>query len=319
MRKLFITLFFATIIFAVGAQTPNVDARISPDSIMIGDLFEYIIDVEKDLVQVVEFPIFEQTEGGLELVSSEPIDTLERDGRKLKLRKRYVMTTFDEGKYSMGVAKVLYADKNIIDTLSSRDSLFLHVTTFQIDSTSQSIFDIKDQMGMPFKFVEMKGYLMWGVVAILILLLILYVVKRILNHYGKNISDLFKPAPPQPPHLVAIKALESLHNQKLWQNSKYKQYYSELTDILRVYIFDRYGIGAMEMTTDEIIEAMRGLEIPQKSLMDLTSIIQDSDLVKFAKAEPSAEQNESYYLKAYYFVEETKEVEKEIAAEEDGV
>ena len=156
MRKLFITLFFATIIFAVGAQTPNVDARISPDSIMIGDLFEYIIDVEKDLVQVVEFPIFEQTEGGLELVSSEPIDTLERDGRKLKLRKRYVMTTFDEGKYSMGVAKVLYADKNIIDTLSSRDSLFLHVTTFQIDSTSQSIFDIKDQMGMPFKFVEMK-------------------------------------------------------------------------------------------------------------------------------------------------------------------
>ena len=65
MRKLFITLFFATIIFAVGAQTPNVDARISPDSIMIGDRFEYIIDVEKDLVQVVEFPIFEQAEGGL--------------------------------------------------------------------------------------------------------------------------------------------------------------------------------------------------------------------------------------------------------------
>ena len=318
MRRFFITLFFATIIFVVGAQTPKVDARISPDSIMIGDRFEYIIDVEKDLVQVVEFPVFEQAEGGLELVSSETIDTLERDGRKLKLRKRYVLTTFDEGKYSMGVAKVLYADKNIIDTLSSRDSMFLHVSTFQIDSTSQSINDIKPQMGMPFKFVEMKGYLMWGVVAMLILLLILYAVKRILSHYGKNIGDMFKPTPPQPPHLIAIKALEGLHNQKLWQNSKHKQYYSGLTDILRNYIVGRYGIGAMEMTTDEIIDAMKVIDLPQKSLMDFTAIIQDSDLVKFAKAEPNAEQNEAYYLKAYYFVEETKEVDEETSTEEEG-
>lgn len=320
MRRVFITLFFATIIFAVDAQTPKVDARIIPDSIMIGDRFEYIIDVERDLVQVVEFPTFEQTGDGIELVSSEPIDTLEQDGRRLKLRKRFVLTTFDEGNYSMGVARVLYADKNIIDTLSSRDSMFLHVATFEIDSTSQSIYDIKPQMGMPFKFVEMKGYLMWGVILILVLLLILYVVKRILNHYGKSIGDIFKPAPPQPPHVIAIEALESLHNQKLWQNSKYKQYYSSLTDILRMYIVGRYGVGAMEMTADEILNAMKGIEISNKSFMDLTSILQDSNLVKFAKAEPNAEQNESYYLKAYYFVEETKLVEEEeLSTEEDGV
>ncbi|MDE6858296.1 MAG: hypothetical protein K2J33_06155, partial [Alistipes sp.] len=73
----------------------------------------------------------------------------------------------------------------------------------------------------------------------------------------------------------------------------------------------RYGIGAMEMTSDEIIEAMRGVERPRKSAMDLTSILRDADLVKFAKAEPDAEQNENDYTRAYYFVEETKECEVE--------
>jgi len=320
MRRFFITLFFTAIIFAVDAKIPKVVARIVPDSIMIGDRFEYIIDVEKDLVQVVEFPVFEPSSKGIELVSSEPVDTLERDGRKLKIRKRYIFTTFDEGRYSMGLANVLYADKNIIDTLSSRDSMFLHVSTFEIDSTSQSIYDIKPQANMPFKLVEIKGYLIWGVLLILVLLLIFYVVKRVLNHYGKKIGDIFKPAPPQPPHVIAIKALESLHNQKLWQNNKYKQYYSSLTDILRMYIVGRYGVGAMEMTADEIIDAMKGVDLSNKSFMDLTSILQDSNLVKFAKAEPNAEQNESYYLKTYYFVEETKLVEEQTPSkDEDGV
>ena len=66
----------------------------------------------------------------------------------------------------------------------------------------------------------------------------------------------------------------------------------------------------MEMTSDEIIEAMRAEESPDKARMDLTSILRDADLVKFAKAMPEAEQNESDYLKAYYFVEETKLVEE---------
>ena len=136
-------------------------------------------------------------------------------------------------------------------------------------------------------------------------------LKRILARYGKGLGDLFKPAPPQPPHVVAIKALEALHNQKLWQNNRHKQYYSGLTDILRTYIAARWGVGAMEMTSDEIIEAMRSEELPDKARMDLTAILRDADLVKFAKATPDGEQNEADYLKAFYFVEETKLVVEE--------
>ena len=291
-------------------ETPVVTARIEPDSILIGDRFDYVIDVEKDLVQVIDFPVFEPRDGKIELVESCPVDTLERDGRHLKLRKRYRLAAFDEGKYNLGVAQVLYADKNILDTLHSRDSLYLEVATFQIDSTSQSIYDLKAQKTLPFQLREIQGYITWGIFALLLLAAAAYGLHRWLAKRGKGFGDLFKSAPPLPPHVAAIQALETLHNQKLWQNNRHKQYYSGLTDILRTYIAARWGIGAMEMTSDEIIEAMRAEELPDKARMDLTSILRDADLVKFAKATPEAEQNESDYLKAYYFVEETKLVEE---------
>ena len=318
MKRLFaIALLFAGLA-AQAQETPTVTARVEPDSIMIGDRFDYVIDVEKDLVQVVEFPVFDPRDGKIELVENCPVDTLERDGRRLKLRKRYRLAAFDEGKYNLGAAQVLYADKNILDTLRSTDSVYLEVATFQIDSTSQSIYDLKAQKNLPFRFREVSGYVKWGVFFLLMLLAAGYALKRYLASRGKGFGDLFKPAPPLPPHVAAIQALEALHNQKLWQNNRHKQYYSGLTDILRTYIAARWGFGAMEMTSDEIIETMRPEELPDKARMDLTAILRDADLVKFAKATPEAEQNEADYLKAYYFVEETKPVEEEAPAEEES-
>lgn len=316
MKRLFLALALLLAWGAAAAQeVPKVSAHVEPDSILIGDRFDLVIDVEKDLVQVVEFPEFEDREGKIEIVESLPVDTLERDGRQLKLRKRYRLAAFDEGRYNLGTASVLYADKNIIDTLTTRDSLYLEVTTFQIDSTSQSIYDLKGQRTLPFRLAEIRTYLLWGAVALLLLAAGLYALVRWLRSRGKRLGDLFKPAPPLPPHVAAIRALEALHNQKLWQNNRHKQYYSGLTDILRTYIAARWGIGAMEMTSDEIIAAMRPVELPDKARMDLTAILRDGDLVKFAKATPPAEENEADYLKAYYFVEETKLAEENTPTE----
>ena len=321
MKRLSSIAWLAALVLAAAPlraqERPVVTAHIDPDSIMIGDRFDYVIDVEKDLVQEVDFPVFEPRDGKLELVESFPVDTLLRDGRHLKLRKRYRLAAFDEGKYNLGVAQVLYADKNILDTLYGRDSLRLQVATFQIDSTSQSIYDLKPQKTLPFRLCEIKDYITWGLFILLLLAAGAWGLHRWLAKRGKGFGDLFKPAPPLPPHVAAIQALETLHNQKLWQNNRHKQYYSGLTDILRTYIAGRWGISAMEMTSDEIIEAMRGQELPDKARMDLTSILRDGDLVKFAKAMPDAEQNEADYLKAYYFVEETKLVEETTAQPEN--
>ncbi len=309
MKRLpLLVLLFAA--FGARAQSPRpvVTARVEPDSVMIGDRFDYIIEVEKDLVQVVRFPVFQPGEnpGALVLVEEAPVDTLLREGRRMKLRKRYRMAVFEEGHHDFGTAEVFYADKNIVDTLRSENDLTLDVATFQIDSTSQSIYDLKPQRALPFRLGEIRGYLLWGLLAAIGLALLAAGVLCWLRRRGSTLGGLFAAAPALPPHVEAIRALEELHNRKLWQNNRHKQYYSGLTDILRTYIARRWEIGAMEMTSDEIIAAMRSIELPDKARADLTAILRDADLVKFAKATPDAGQNEADYLKAYYFVEETK-------------
>ena len=331
MRHPFITILLAALTvtaFAVGADTlpasdvdddaPVVRGSVEPDSIGIGDRFLYSIEVDKDLVQSVFFPSF----GGdgsepYSLIEDMPIDTLVRDGRRMTIRKRYLLAAFEEGIHNV-VPQVMYADKNIVDTLHGADTLQVLVTTFKIDSTSHSIFDIKPQKTLPFRMGEITGYIKWVIVALLIIAALVYALRRVLAHYGRSLRDMFRPAPPQPPHVVAFAALEKLRGERLWQQEKHKQYYSALTDILRTYLVGQFGIGAMEMTSDEIIEAVRGIDVPRKNAMDLTEILREADLVKFAKATPAAEQNEAAYRAVWDFVEQTKPAEPEPETEADA-
>lgn len=332
MKKIVYTLLLSLLsmpmLLLAQSHEPEVTSYVEPDTVQIGDLFTYTIEVKRDMAQVSEFPIYnttQQSEKGanVELVEAFEVDTLSREGRRLHLRKRYLMQVFDEGIINMGRGSVLYADKNVLDTLYGGDSVYLTILPIEIDSVAAAngLRDIKPQKDMPFKFGEISGYVTWSVAIIALLALAVFIVIKVLAHYGRNLGDLFKPAPPLPPHVVAIRALEALHHRKLWQNEKYKLYYSELTDILRTYIAGRYGIGAMEMTSDEILEAMRTLseqELPRKASMDLTRILREADLVKFAKAEPSAEENEAAYTMAYYFVEETK-IQEPTPSEGEGI
>ena len=163
----------------IPANAPKVQGTIEPDSIGIGDRFLFSIEVEKDLMQEVYFPDYKKTEVDYySLIEDRPVDTLSREGRKLKLRKSYLLAAFQEGIHQV-VPEVMYLDKNIVDTLQGDDTLKLLVTTFKIDSTSHTIFDIKPQRTLKFKFGEISGYVMWSIIAILILVLLLLAIKRI--------------------------------------------------------------------------------------------------------------------------------------------
>ncbi len=331
MKRLVLALLFALALqLPLWAQSepPVVTSAIEPDTIRIGDLFTYTIEVKRDLAQAAYFPQFNPSSGeqgvaDIEVVEELPVDTLSREGRRLHLRKRYRLQAFEEGTVVIGRAAVLYADKNIVDTLYGNDSLLLYIAPIEIDSlvAVEGLRPIKPQHDMPLRFGEFAGYLGYALLGLLLLAGLLYLLLRLLARMGKPVDDLFRPTPPLPPHVVAIRALESLHHRKLWQNGNFKLYYSELTDILRTYLAGRYGVGAMEMTSDEILATLRTIptdELPQKASMDLTSILREADLVKFAKYEPAAEQNEEAYTKAYYFVEETKLQENE-PSEGEGI
>ena len=315
----FITTLLASLATATAlASTPTVRAELAPDSIGIGDRFTYSIIVEKDITQEIAFPIFDNKNGSpIELLEDYPIDTLKHEGRKLTLKKKYQLISFEEGEHNLGHAKVIYLDKNIRDTLSSVDSILLKINTFEIDTTKQKLKALAPQLDMEFKMEEIMGYMKWSLAGVLLLTLLIYLLHRYLKSHGKRIKDIFMPPPPLPPHIEAIRALEILHNKKLWQSERYKEYYSQLTDIARHYISRRYGIAAMEMTSEQIIKATSKISIPTKSRMDLTQVLSTADLIKFAKHTLEGEENEANYLKIYYFIEETK-VQEEQRARTEG-
>ncbi len=302
-----------SLITASAQNVPTVTASFDRDSMLIGDQFTLEVRVEKDMMQVVDFPVLAGTKIGekIEVLGEFPEDTVVQDGRRQTLLKRYLLTIFDEGEYSLGRFPVLYLDKNLVDTLQSRDSLRIRVVTFNIDLEKDKPLDIKSPRGIPLKFGEIGG---WFALAVGLLAAIVLGIWLIVK-YRKHIP-FFAPKPPVPPHIVAIRQLEALKNQKLPQNNKHKQYYSGITDILREYIKGRFGISAMEMTTDEILAAVEkpkkeGL-VDDRHYADLNDILKTADLVKFAKLVPGDEESEAAYYGAYYFVEETKK------ADEDG-
>jgi len=311
---------------AVAQSTPTITSHISADTVMIGDRVTLTIEVDADVMQHIVFPTFdftqnapegaEQQEPSIEVINNFAPDTISKEGRRIRLRKRYEMAVYDEGIYKLGRAQALYLDKNIVDRLFAEREEELFVKTFQIDSTMTTVRDLKPQKTLKLRFAEFGGYLGIALAVALLLAGVIYLLVRYLHKRGKHLSDLFKPAPPVPAHIVAIEALEKLRNEKLWQNNKHKLYYSGLSDILRTYLAGRFEVGAMEMTTDEIAEALREVDIEHKSKMDLLSVLRDADLVKFAKATPEANDNELAYDKAFYFVENTKPVEV-VEEEED--
>ena len=269
-----------------------------------------------------------------ELVEDYPLDTVAVDGRHLHLRKRYTLAVMETGEIPLRPS-ILYFEKNrdVPDTLYAADTLRLKVKSYaeldttlflKADPTSEQGFGVDKELAaeklrdegihtqkdMPFIFAEIRDYAIYGAIALIVVALIAWLLVWYIRRIVSRRATVVKPGPKIPPHVVAIKALVELKNRKLWQNGKYKQYYTALTDILRTYVSRRWGIGAMEMTTDEIIAALKDVQLSLDSRSSLVAIMRTADMVKFAKAEPVAEENEDNYTKAYYFVENTKPVEE---------
>lgn len=292
-------------------RPPEVHARFTADTVMIGDQFFLEIDIDKDLAQEIQLPRFEDNRltQQIEVLGIEGIDTLNRAGRRMKLQVTYRLTSFDEGSYVLGRFPVVWsasagdAQEGRADTVLAPEQLRLAVETFEIDTLTQQIFDIKRPINTPLIFDEIKAYVYWGGASALVLAAIIYLIIKYWNRRRRNGA----PKRRIPPHVTAIRALERLHSRKLWQNGKHKEYYSRLADIVRVYIDGRYGVGAMEMTSDQILAAMEGVN-DERLCAKLRDLFRLADLVKFAKLAPAPEDNEQAYFDAYFYVEETKEI-----------
>jgi hypothetical protein len=181
-----------------------------------------------------------------------------------------------------------------------------------VDTTTQ-VLDIKPPMKAPINFKEALPYIFGFWILALIAVLIWMLISR-----HKKKGFFFESKPQDPPHIIALRELDSLRTQKLWQSNRVKEYYVNLTEIVRKYIEKRFDIMALEMTTDEIVDAFKYnnfVDPESKNLIkDLFTL---ADLVKFAKAQPLPDENEVSLLNAYQFVNNTK-ISEPVAATEDN-
>ncbi|MEG0601687.1 MAG: hypothetical protein RR980_03390 [Mucinivorans sp.] len=306
MKRIFLITCFLLCGVALNAQSPTVvRLKLSQDTIMIGDQVTLSVEIDKDVAADLRAPDFKDGKmtDKIEVIGDPTLDTLQSEGRQMKLRLDYLITCFDAGDYSFKDFAIVSGVEPQFDTIRAMNDALLRVNTFEIDTTKQQIFDIKHPKDTPLSWAEVKPYLLWGGVGLLVLAAIIYGVVW----YLRRRRAAQEAGPQLPIHVVALSRLDELHARKLWQEGHAKEYFSILTQIVRDYIGERYSIDAMEMTSAEIVAAVKELNT-EKVRNTLRGLVELADLVKFAKLSPDGTECETAYFDAYYYVEQTKEI-----------
>jgi len=314
MRKPFLFLFFLITLFSstsLFAQKITVNAKIDSTVIWIGSQTHLTFEVSQQPNQKVIMPLFLDTiMGGLEIVEPPKSDTVKSADGHILVSQHFLVTSFrDSLLYIPPYPFVLNGD-----TVWSKSLSLKVVQPFKIDTASHKIADIKNVFNSKFDW----GGFFTTILLILLILLILvgcyllykkYLKKKpVLN--DKELKLL------QPAHVVALAQLDKIKNEKLWQQGRWKEYHTELTDVIREYIERMFNINSMEMTSEEILIHLKELRMEQKATyLGLQQILKLADLVKFAKWNATPDEHELSLMNAYLFVNQTK-IEEVISIEE---
>lgn len=278
-RELILLIFW--VIFSVNAIAQEIKIETDTREIKIGEQLKYKISVETSVEENVVFPDG-QTFMPLEMVRATDADTLRENG-KFRLEKEYFLTQFDSGSYVVPRQRIIVNSKDFFT-----DSLAVQVHTIPVDTIQKPLFDIK-----PIVEVDAsKNDRLWiwiGVFLVVIALIALVLYFFIFRKRKFTPEEIRKKLPP---FERAIEDLKKLQNSKYLIESKHKEYYSELTDIIREYLEDEVHISAKESTTDELLEKIHLLQesgklnLSLETIQNLKKVLQTADLVKFAKDKP---------------------------------
>ena len=283
------------------------------DSILIGDQLMY--GVELRLVEEgTRFALPEwknDPKGGVMAVSPWIVDTVKVTKQKkglpklMDIKAGLVITSFDEGLYDLPqIILQRHSKEGVVDTLYF-EPMRVEFKTMPVDTATFVPHDIKGQIRYPVTAGEIIPWVIGGqwIVALIILAICLYLM------FGRKEKIEFKRK--DPAHIVALRELDKYRGKDMWVPEKQKAFYSGVTDALREYIAERYGIGAMEMTTSEIFDDMKKTDAPAELIAEVKELFERADFVKFAKFTASDEDNAKALPVAVRFVTQTYQIEVE--------
>jgi hypothetical protein len=284
-------------------QSVTISARFDADSIWIGEQTGFTITIEQPRGTLVNFPAFSDTlSGKIEILSVSRPDTVRTGGDMLRIVQSLRVTSFYQGNHFIGELPFVFMIDNDQRVLHTRP-VALEVMAPEVD-TGAGIYDIKAPFGISLSLMEILPWIM--------LLLLLGFIAWYLSRYYKQKKagqPVFESRiPPEPSHVIAIRELRRLKSESLWQKGMVKEYYTRLTEIVRIYIENRFGITAMEQTSGEIIRELRHNDnLAKDVILLLDQCFSIADLVKFARFHPDEENHDACLTTAFHFVKATCE------------
>ena len=275
MKKLILYLLLTTAVFA---QQKQVTTSIDTTKNKIGAEFKLTLKTNVDTLSKVVFPNVKNF-GALEVIQSYPIDTIKKNDR-YELVKKYGLTQFDSGKYTIPSVRILINSKAFLS-----DSLNVEVANVEVDTLKQKMYDIKDIAPADNSIGDWRKWLLVLLIIAGLGALAYWYLKK--HKEKKSATEIYKT-----PIEKATNLLNTLEKKELWQRGEIKEYYSELTDIVRIYIEEAIEVPAMESTTSELIQALKiaslkkKMELSKETIDNLFTVLKQADLVKFAKSKP---------------------------------
>lgn len=308
MKKILLSIFLTfTLINISFAGEITVRSSIEPSEILIGQQASFKIELTQDKDEKVSWPQFADTIAtNVSIIEKLATDTVSLPDNRISITSEYLVSSYDSGFY--------YIPEFVFETASQKVSsnpVGLTVNTVQVNEQTDDIHAEKDIMSAPFSWIEFAQWSGIGLAIILIIAIIVLLLMRFV--FKKKVTII--PEEPEvilPAHVVALEKLEQIKNEKIWQQGQIKQFYTQLTDVIREYLSRAYSINAMEMTTDEIVALVKKNKDLDEIRIVLKEMLELSDLVKFAKFIPLENENEKAVLDAFMIVEKTtKEPEVE--------
>jgi len=316
-KFIFHTSYFIIFIFLqintqnTQAQPVKVNASLEDTIYMIGQHIPLNLSVERNTNVEVSWPFLVDSIGSFEVLKSGKIDTTIAENKSIEKQQIFI-THFDTGYHVIPPIEFEYKEKRRTKKAQT-EPFIVRMNTVEVDTTA-AIMPIKNVIKMPLTFKEklQRALIIAGIV-----LTILAIPLLVYFYFKRRKKEAYVP-PPLPPYEMAIKRLRELKEKKLWQEGLIKEYYSELTDILRGYIEGRFELPALEMTTDEISPLLKKKKEVTKGLFrNVIDLMTISDFVKFAKARPSTKYHSDAFDQVNDFVRSTKPIvmeEEEVKA-----
>jgi len=288
MRKFLLAVILSVLASGLLAQI-KFSASLSKDSVLVGQPTQLKLSLQlenpADTTSVKWLIPVDSIASGLEILKSEI--PYHPDGFTTLIDKIILISAEETGFYPIPPVKV-----SVKGQVFESQALLLNVFSTINNPDQEEIRGFQESTVVTYGILDfISDNWHWILLALVIIAILIFVI----NYLNKK-----EPKPvviPEPEVIkipaidVALEKLELLGKKELWQSGQLKEYHTQISYILREYLEDELEISALESPTSDIMKSLRKFQLDSGLTQKIKISLSLTDLVKFAKQEPTEAEN----------------------------